>query len=204
MVKHHTNLCMRIGIDLDGVIFDSEKLYRIYSELYDIQDLKKNSIRNNREIKFQDRYSWSEEETDGFVKKYHRKITETANFMPGAKEIIPLLKEEGNTLIIITARGKVNKDLVPITMQRLKENNLDIFEKYYWGTENKEEICKQEKIDLMIDDSNINCEKLARDHIHTIYLKDAPSLDIEENEYLKVLYNWGEIYRYIEQLKQNI
>lgn len=195
---------MRIGIDLDGVIFDSEKLYRIYSELYDIQDLKRNSLIDNKQVKFENRYSWNQDETNGFVKKYHRKITETANFMPGAKEIIPLLKEEGNTLIIITARGKVNKDLVPITMQRLKENNLDIFEKYYWGTENKEEICKQEKIDLMIDDSNINCEKLARDHIHTIYLKDAPSLDIEENEYLKVLYNWGEIYRYIEQLKQNI
>ena len=195
---------MRIGIDLDGVIFDSEKLYRIYSELYDIQDLKRNSLIDNKQVKFEKRYSWNQDETNGFVKKYNRKITETANFMPGAKEIIPLLKEEGNTLIIITARGKVNKDLVPITMQRLKENNLDIFEKYYWGTENKEEICKQEKIDLMIDDSNINCEKLARDHIHTIYLKDAPSLDIEENEYLKVLYNWGEIYRYIEQLKQNI
>ena len=203
MVKHHTNLCMRIGIDLDGVIFDSEKLYRIYSELYDIQDLKKNSIRNNREIKFQDRYSWSEEETDGFVKKYHRKITEVSNFMPGAKDIIPLLKEEGHTLIVITARGKLNKDLIPITIQRLKENNLDIFEKYYWGTENKEEICKQEKIDLMIDDSNNNCKKLARDHIHTIYLKDAPSFDLEENEYLKVLYNWGEIYRYIKQLEEN-
>ena len=203
MVKHHTNLCMRIGIDLDGVIFDSEKLYRIYSELYDIQDLKKNSIRNNREIKFQDRYSWSEEETDGFVKKYHRKITEVSNFMPGAKDIIPLLKEEGHTLIVITARGKLNKDLIPITIQRLKDNDLDIFEKYYWGTENKEEICKQEKIDLMIDDSNKNCKKLARDHIQTIYLKDAPSFDLEENEYLKVLYNWGEIYRYIKQLEEN-
>lgn len=203
MVKHHTNLCMRIGIDLDGVIFDSEKLYRIYSELYDIQDLKKNSIRNNREIKFQDRYSWSEEETDGFVKKYHRKITEVSNFMPGAKDIIPLLKEEGHTLIVITARGKLNKDLIPVTIQRLKDNDLDIFEKYYWGTENKEEICKQEKIDLMIDDSNKNCEKLAKDHIHTIYLKDAPSFDVEENEYLKVLYNWGEIYRYIKQLEEN-
>ena len=195
---------MRIGIDLDGVIFDSEKLYRIYSELYDIQDLKRNSLIDNKQVKFEKRYSWNQDETNGFVKKYHKKITETSNFMPWTKEIIPLLKEERNTLIIITARGKVNKDLVPITMQRLKENNLDIFEKYYWGTENKEEICKQEKIDLMIDDSNINCEKLARDHIHTIYLKDAPSLDIEENEYLKVLYNWGEIYRYIEQLKQNI
>ena len=194
---------MRIGIDLDGVIFDSEKLYRIYSELYDIQDLKRNSLIDNKQVKFEKRYSWNQDETNGFVKKYHRKITETANFMPGAKEIIPLLKEEGNTLIIITARGKVNKDLVPITMQRLKENNLDIFEKYYWGTENKEEICKQEKIDLMIDDSNKNCKKLARDHIHTIYLKDAPSFDLEENEYLKVLYNWGEIYRYIKQLEEN-
>ena len=144
---------MRIGIDLDGVIFDSEKLYRIYSELYDIQDLKRNSLIDNKQVKFEKRYSWNQDETNGFVKKYHRKITETANFMPGAKEIIPLLKEEGNTLIIITARGKVNKDLVPITMQRLKENNLDIFEKYYWGTENKEEICKQENLDLMIDDS---------------------------------------------------
>ena len=85
---------MRIGIDLDGVIFDSEKLYRIYSELYDIQDLKKNSLKNNKEIRFQDRYSWSDEETNGFVKKYHRKITEVSNFMPGAKDVISLLQEE--------------------------------------------------------------------------------------------------------------
>ena len=136
---------MRIGIDLDGVIFDSEKLYRIYSELYDIQDLKKNSLKNNKEIRFQDRYSWSDEETNGFVKKYHRKITEVSNFMPGAKDVISLLKEEGHTLIVITARGKLNKDLIPVTIQRLKDNNLDLFEKYYWGTDNKEEICKQEK-----------------------------------------------------------
>lgn len=27
---------MKIGIDLDGVVFDSEKEYRVYSELYDI------------------------------------------------------------------------------------------------------------------------------------------------------------------------
>mgnify|MGYP002563411075 CR=1 FL=1 len=131
---------MRIGIDLDGVIFDSEKLYRIYSELYDIQDLKKNSLKNNKEIRFQDRYSWSDEETNGFVKKYHRKITEVSNFMPGAKDVISLLKEEGHTLIVITARGKLNKDLIPVTIQRLKDNNLDLFEKYYWGTDNKEEI----------------------------------------------------------------
>ncbi len=26
---------MKIGIDLDGVVFDSEKEFRVYSELYD-------------------------------------------------------------------------------------------------------------------------------------------------------------------------
>lgn len=31
---------MKIGIDLDGVIFDSEKEFRVYSELYDLLDLK--------------------------------------------------------------------------------------------------------------------------------------------------------------------
>lgn len=193
---------MKIGIDLDGVIFDSEKLYRIYSELYDMQDLNKNSLINNQAVRFQDRYSWSENEANGFIKKYHRKITESSNVMPGAKDIIPLLKQEGDTLIVITARGKINKDLIPVTIERLKENNLDIFEKYYWGVDNKEEICKQENIELMIDDSNINCEKIANSHIHTIYLKDAPSFDVQESEYLKVLYNWGEIYRYIKNLKE--
>ena len=37
----------------------------------------------------------------------------------------------------------------------------------------------------------------------TIYLKDAPSFDIKENEYLKVLYNWGEIYRYINEIEKD-
>ena len=32
--------------------------------------------------------------------------------------------------------------------------------------------------------------------------KDAPSKEIEENEYIKILYNWGEIYRYIKELEK--
>ena len=40
---------MKIGIDLDGVVFDSEKEFRVYSELYDMLDLKQNSKINNKE-----------------------------------------------------------------------------------------------------------------------------------------------------------
>ena len=77
---------------------------------------------------------------------------------------------------------------------------MDIFDKYYWATENKDDVCIKENIDIMIDDFYKKCESIANKKIKTIYLKDAPSYDLEENEYIKVLYNWGEIYRYIKEI----
>lgn len=192
---------MRIGIDLDGVVFDSEKEYRVYTELYDMLDLGKNTKIENREIKFQKRFNWSKEETDGFVKKYHKQIVTESNFMPGVKRVLNMLKNDGHTLILVTARGSVNKEMIKITETIFKENEMDIFDKYYWATENKDEVCIKENIDIMIDDSYEKCKSTADAKIKTIYLKDAPSYDMEENEYLKVLYNWGEIYRYINEIE---
>ena len=192
---------MRIGIDLDGVVFDSEKEFRVYSEIFDMIDLKQNSKTDNRKLKFQDRFQWTQKETEDFLKKYHKQIIEESNFMPGVKRILKLLKEEGNSLILITARGGINKDMIKITEERLKESGMDIFDKYYWATENKEEVCKKENIEIMIDDFCKNCESIANSKIKTIYLKDAPSYDLEENKYIKVLYNWGEIYRYIKEME---
>ncbi len=192
---------MKIGIDLDGVVFDSEKEFRVYSELYDILDLKRNSKKDNRELKFQKRFDWTEEEIQGFLRKYHKQIIVESNFIPGAKRILKLLKSEGNSLILITARGGINKDMIKLTEEILRQNEMDIFDKYYWATENKDEVCIKENIDIMIDDSYEKCSMIASSKIKTIYLKDAPSYDLEEREYIKTLYNWGEIYRYIKEIE---
>ena len=193
---------MKIGIDLDGVVFDSEKEYRVYSELYDVRDLKKNSKINNQELKFQKRFRWTEEEIQGFIEKYHKQIVVESNYMPGAKEVLKLLKAEGHLLVLITARGGINKDMIKITEERFKNEGMEIFDKFYWATENKDEVCVKEHIDIMIDDSYDKCKSIAKSKIKTIYLKDAPSYDLEENDYIKVLYNWGEIYRYIKELEK--
>ena len=192
---------MKIGIDLDGVVFDSEKEFRVYSELYDMIDLQQNSKVDNQELKFQDKFRWTQVQIEGFLKKYHKQIIVESNFMPGVKRILKLLKQNGHSLILITARGGLNKDMIKITEERLKENGMDIFDKYYWATENKDEVCQRENIDIMIDDFCKNCENIANSKIKTIYLKDAPSYDLEENKYIKVLYNWGEIYRYIKEIE---
>ena len=192
---------MKIGIDLDGVVFDSEKEFRVYSELYDMLDLKQNSKINNKELKFQSRFKWTKEDIDGFLNKYHKQIIVESNFMPGVKRILKLLKEDGHTLILITARGGMNRDMIKVTEERLQQNEMNIFDKYYWATENKDEVCVKENVDIMIDDFCDKCKSIANSKIKTIYLKDAPSYDLEENEYVKVFYNWGEIYRYIKEIE---
>jgi uncharacterized HAD superfamily protein len=79
---------MKIGIDLDGVVFDSEKEFRVYSELYEVEVLKRNSIINSQEIAFQKRYKWTQEEIEDFLNRYHEKIVLESNFMPGAREVL--------------------------------------------------------------------------------------------------------------------
>jgi hypothetical protein len=52
----------KIALDLDGVIFDSENLYRVYTEIYDTDINKQDTIIDNTQRIFQKRYNWSEEE----------------------------------------------------------------------------------------------------------------------------------------------
>ena len=47
---------MRIAVDLDGVIFDTERDFRVLCEIYDIDNHKQNKVINNSFLKFQDRY----------------------------------------------------------------------------------------------------------------------------------------------------
>lgn len=192
---------MKIGIDLDGVVYDSEKDLRIYTELYDMLELKQNNKVNENELKIMDRFNWTEEQFGDFINKYLAPIIKKANYMPGAQMILNKLKEEGHELIIVTARGGYDKAIIQITGERLKLDNMNIFDKYYYAVTDKGEICDNENIDIMIDDSPENCKCVAGRKIKAIYLKDAPSYEIEENEHVKVLYNWGEIYRYIKELE---
>ena len=60
---------MKIGIDIDGVILDYERVLRTYGDLYDFIELKKGGIINRNEHYLRNRYSWTEEERMNFVNK---------------------------------------------------------------------------------------------------------------------------------------
>ena len=53
----------------------------------------------------------------------------------------------------------------------------------------------------MIDDSYDVCKKSSSNGIKTIYFRDKEMKVLEQNENLKEVSNWGEIYRYIKEMQ---
>ena len=100
--------------------------------------------------------------------------------------------------MVITARGGYVKEMKDDAIRLLEENNIK-FDKYYWNVEDKLEICKKEKVDIMIDDDWNIIKKLAANKIRTLYFRDTNLMILEENKYIKEVNNWGEIYRYIKE-----
>ena len=123
-----------------------------------------------------------------------------SNVTPKEKaEQIKKLKEDGHTLILITARGGMNRDMIKVTEERLQQNEMNIFDKYYWATENKDEVCVKENVDIMIDDSVRICSDCIENGITTI-LMDTPYNRYSNIQRVK---SWKEFYRYVSNNKKN-
>jgi len=191
---------MKIGIDLDGVVIDSETTFRTYEEIYDIDTLKGNNLIDREEPKFQARYNWTDEQERDFIQKYFLKVSRASNLMSGFISVYNLLKEQGHEFVVITARGGHVKEMKDDAIRLLEENNIK-FDKYYWYVEDKLEVCKNENVDIMIDDDWRIIKKLADNKVKTLYFRDTNLKTLEENEYIKEVNNWGDIYRTIKEME---
>ena len=191
---------MKIGIDLDGVVIDSETTFRTYEEIFDINTLKGNNLVDREEPKFQARYNWTPEQEKEFIEKYFLKISRESNLMSGFIAVYNLLKEQGHEFVVITARGGHVKEMKDDAIRLLDENNIK-FDKYYWQIKDKLEICKKENVDIMIDDDWKIIKNLADNKVKTLYFRDTNLKTLGESEYLKEVNNWGDIYRTIKEME---
>ena len=192
---------MKIGIDLDGVVIDSETTFRTYEEIFDIDILNGNNLINREEPKFQARYNWTKEQEKEFIEKYFLKISKESNLMSGFMATYELLKQQGHEFVVITARGGFLEEMKDDAIRLLDENNIK-FDKYYWKIEDKLQVCQNENIDIMIDDDWRIIKKLSDNKIKTLYFRDTNLMKLKENNYIKEVNNWGEIYRHIKCMKK--
>lgn len=186
---------MKIGIDLDGVVFNTEAQWATDAELYDYLELKKNSLVNSGEPRIQEKYNWNEEERMNYLNKYLD--LKEFDLVPGAKQVLNMLKKDKHKLIVITARGEL-ANTKEYALNKFKKEKMS-FDKYYFEQHDKLDTCLKESIDIMIDDNYHICEKIAEAGIQVLYFRSLDRKHIKDKKNLKEVHNWGEVYRYITE-----
>ena len=131
---------MKIGIDYDNTIVNTKEVSKKYLDIF----LPNNNLENYHELPL-------DQELE-FFKKYHLDITASSSVFEGFKELFNELKDKGITLALVTARGSDNPELIEPTKKFLEDNGI-FFDEYIFSAGLKGQICKENNIDLLIDDS---------------------------------------------------
>ena len=187
---------MNIGIDIDGVLQDTERCFDAYACIFDYDNNGKGIV-HPEGYRATQKYDWTEEEFDLFVQKYMFEIMENAPIMAGAEDIVKRLKNDGHNLYIITARGCIYDKEKEIANRFLAKFGVD-FDGFYYESRDKLPPCNNLKIDYMIDDSPYNIKHLSENGIKCLYFRGSCVEDIVNDNVIDV-YNWGEVYKFLNR-----
>ena len=195
---------MRIGIDIDNTITKVQEELNNAAYEYAIK-LGKNiknaenyfeDIKNNGDT-YKKKFQFSYEELKYFLKNIQEEITNKAEPRENAVETINRLRRDGHKIFIITARdSEFHDDPYILSENWLEKNNIE-YDKLIVNAREKGTVCKNENIDLFIDDQLNNCVDVEREGIQTIRISD------DDKKYTNIisLNNWKEIYKFISNEK---
>ena len=181
----------KIALDLDGVVFDSENLYRVYTEIYDTDTYKRDNIIDNSQRIFQKRYNWQQDEFEKFYNNNAEKILKSANIMTGADIVLNKLKTQFK-LIVVTSRNDFETEIAKEMLTAMGLDNIKIFNNEH----HKIDRLINEHVDYVIDDDATICINASNNNICALYLKNNASNKIDKLNVINVN-NWGEIYKYL-------
>lgn len=183
---------MRIGIDIDDVITDTSLAIKEFILKYDTDgEISKYIVEIMRgEIPTPSIKKFIEENGYGIFKN--------TKIKPNASRVINELFENGNEIFIITSRGeKRYKNSQKITLDFLKENNIK-YTKIFFDSFEKSRICKENDIDVMIDDSAKYCVEIQKENIKSILFTS------EVNEAIQVdvprVNDWLELEEFLKNI----
>ena len=186
---------MRIGIDIDGVLTDFEKWQLDYGSKYFLKYNK--NIVNPDGYDSDTVFNVTNEMDSEFWKEYlyDYAVNEPARKFSG--EVIDKLKENGFEIYIITARFLTDKNTIEgermrnIVKNWLKQNNVH-YDKIIFSPEDKLKICKENNIDIMIEDKVENINNISKE-IPVICFNASYNKSCTSDNIYRV-YSWYDIY----------
>lgn len=197
---------MRIGIDIDGVLTDIEQWQLDYGSKFYFEKYGK-EIQNNEGYETTDIFKVDSKLDDEFWTEYFKDYSTNVDVRKLASEVIQKLKQDGNEIYIITARGSFlshsanvmlfeeNKNIV---LEWLRKNEIE-YDKIIFSPEDKLSICLENNIDVMIEDKVDNINKIST-RIPVICFHAGYNKNCKGNNIFRC-YSWYDIYSKISSIK---
>lgn len=196
---------MNIGIDIDGVLTDIEQWQldyasEFYYEKYNMDIINPNGYYTNEFYNMPTKYD------DEFWAEYFKDYSLNIEARKFASEVIEKLKNDGNTIYIITARCGysynsktilTDEESNQIVKNWLKEHKI-YYDKLIFSPEDKLEICKENNINLMIEDKPENINTISK-HIPVICFNARYNEQCNGKNIIRC-YSWYDIYAKIKKI----
>src|SRR5574344_226256 len=182
---------MRIGIDIDDTITNTEQLLMKKAFEYDktYKDVK--GYKDPYDTSYTKRFYWNEKDVKDFHIKYYEYVYLNVDIKEDAKEYINKLHDEGYEIYIVTARDKEYIDNPYMLSKNYLDNNGVKYDKLVTDSGNKGIVCNNYGIDILIDDNAGNCIDAISCGVKAL-IYDTPYT--RQFMSLKRVHNWKEVY----------
>ena len=183
---------MRIGIDIDDVITDTSLTITDYIVKYD---------RNGEILEHIEEVMRGEMPTQGIKKFFDEnsiKIFESAKLKKDVSKVTRNFLDTGHEIFLITSRGDVKfKGSERLTLEYLKNNDVS-YSKILFNSFDKAKVCKENYIDIMVDDSAKYCTEISKENIKSVLFTSEVNklLDVD----VQRVSSWLELERIINEM----
>lgn len=197
---------MRIGIDIDGVLTDIEQWQLDYGSKFYFEKYGK-EIQNNEGYETTEIFKVDSKLDDEFWTEYFKDYSINVDVRKLASEVIKKLKQDGNEIYIITARGSflshsanvmLFEENKKIVLEWLRKNEIE-YDKIIFSPEDKLSICLENNIDVMIEDKPANINKIST-RIPVICFHAGYNKNCMGDNIIRC-YSWYDIYSKISSIK---
>ena len=189
---------MKIGIDIDDTLFDTDEVLISCALQYDKEFVNNRGFRDKNSYHFVEKFYWNKNNVFDFFKKFHEE-----NYIFSLKpkdncvSVLSKLKEEGYEIVIITSRKSVPYlDIYEKTKEMLINNGI-CFDKLIVDVKDKGIVCEREAIDIFIDDRIEHCVNVVNHGVKHVVLFET---EYNKNERFLKYNNWNDIYDYIRRV----
>ena len=188
---------MRIGIDIDDTISLSNTKIVEEAIIYDEKHVNGRGFKNKNGTTFMEKFYWNVYNVDDFLNRIRKGNFFLELEVKGeANKYISKLYNEGHEIYFVTRR----KDTFMVkrkTKKWLRDKGFK-YHKIVFGIVEKGQYCKDNKIDLFVDNDYKNIESATNLGIRALLMADEYNKDIDKFE---MVYNWKEIYDIVNGVK---